>query len=344
MRGDVLSQRQVIVLLFSGLLGISADLLPTLAAQRAGSGGWLIPVLALPLLLLSLWTATRVFVLPSGFLKCIIYIMYMAQILAVLALVLRLNSLRMEQINEKFPAWVATVVLLAVAIWMGFGKTAAFARAGEIFYLALAVVIVGVIFLGALQVEPDNLAVNMTEIISLPGGGLAAAGIILNVYPVLALRTKIKAGRRGYRKVIIWTVAFCVVLTLVLVVVIGCLGPKLTAQWNEPFFTMVQGVGIKGAFQRTEALVMALMCLSDFVLVGSLFHAWRALAEGIRPGTWGRWSLLAAAPALVAGWLLFPGQEVREVALQILPVTGIVFGLILPLILCGSYVFHRRQK
>lgn len=344
MRGDVLSRRQVIVLLFSGLLGISVDLLPTLAAQRAGGGGWLIPVLVLPLLLISIWTATRVFVLPNGFLKCIIYIMYMAQILAVLVLVLQLNSLRLEQINEKFPAWLAAAVLLAVAIWMGFGKTAAFARAGEMFYLALAVVIVGVIFLGALQVEPDNLAVDMTEIVALPGGGLAVAGIILNVYPILVLCTKVAAGQGGCRKVIVWIGAFCVVLTLVLVVVIGCLGPKLTAQWNEPFFTMVQGVGIKGAFQRTEALVMALMCLSDFVLVGSLFHAWRTLAEGICPGTWGRWSLLVAVPALVAGWLLFPGQEVREVALQILPITGIVFGLILPLVLCGISVFYKRQK
>lgn len=344
MRGDVLSQRQVIVLLFSGLLGISVDLLPTLAAQRAGGGGWLIPVLVLPLLLISLWTAKRVFALPNGFLRYVIYIMYMAQILAVLALALRLNSLRLEQINEKFPAWLAAAALLAAAIWMGFGKAAAFARAGEIFYLALAVVIVGVIFLGALQVEPDNLAVDATELATLPGGGLAAAGIILNVYPILVLHTKVTAGRKSRRRGIVWTVAFCVVLTLVLVVVIGCLGPKLTAHWNEPFFTMVQGVGIKGAFQRTEALVMALICLSDFVLVGSLFHAWRVLAEGICPGTWGRWSLFAAVPASMAGWLLFPGQEVRGFALRILPVVGVVFGLILPLILCGISVFYKRQK
>lgn len=344
MRGDVLSQRQVIVLLFSGLLGISVDLLPALAAQRAGAGGWLIPILVLPLLLASLWTATRVFKLPNGFLRCIIYIMYMAQILTVLALVLRLSSLRLEQINEKFPAWLAAAVLLAVAIWMGFGKTAAFARAGEIFYLALAVVIVGVIFLGALQVEPDNLAADMTELAALPGGGLAAAGIILNVYPILVLHTKVTTGRESRRRGIIWTVAFCVVLTLVLVVVIGCLGPKLTAHGNAPFFIMVQGVGIKGAFQRTEALVTALLCLSDFVLVGSLLHAWRVLAEGVRPGKGGRWSMLAAVPAAVAGWLLFSGQEVRGFALQILPVVGVVSGLILPLILCGISVFYKRQK
>lgn len=345
MNSDALSVRQVMVLLLTALIAPCIDLLPSLAAQEAGGGGWLLPALVLPVLLVAMWTQSGVFGLPKGFLRSIIYIMYMSLVLVLLVISLRLCGIRLEQIYGTTPARIGTGALLLVAVWMGFGKTAAFARAGEIFYLALAVTVAGTILLGAAQVEPSNLIPESSDLVSLPRAGLAAAGIILNVYPAGVLGNKVTIRENARRKVIGWTIAFCVVLMLVLAVVIGCIGPKLTARLPTPFLIMVQGVGIDGAFQRTEALVAALLILSDFTLIGLLLHTWRGLAEGICPGGWNKWSLFAATLAGAFGWLLLPGTEdVRVFSLTVLPVTGILFGLIFPVIFFVISLLRKRSK
>lgn len=345
MNSDALSVRQVMVLLLAALLAPSVDLLPTLAAQKAGSSGWLLALLVLPVLLAALWTQPRTFGLSKGILRSTIYIMYMGIVFVLLMVALRLCCFRLERIYGAFPARVGTGALFLAAIWMGVGKTAAFARAGEIFYLALAAAAAGVILLGAAQVESVNLVPVSSDLVSLPEAGIAAAGIILNVYPAGALGNKVTVQKNGRRKVIGWTIAFCVVLSLILAVVIGCIGPKLTARLPAPFLIMVQGVGIEGAFQRTEALVAALLTLSDFVLIGLLLHTWRALAEGVYPGRWEKWSVFAAVPALFLGWLLFPSAEtVRAFSLKVLPITGLLFGLILPMFFCALSCLREKRK
>lgn len=345
MNSDALSVRQVMVLLLTALLAPCIDLLPTLGAQKMGGGGWLLPMFVLPVLLAALRTQSGVFGLPKSFLRSIIYIMYMVLVLVVLMVSLRLCSIRLEQIYGAVPARVGTAALLLAAIWMSLGKTAALARAGEIFYLALAVTVAGVILLGAAQVELANLMPTSSDFASLPRAGIAAAGIILNVCPAGVLGRKVTVGNNARRKVIGWTAAFCIVLVLVLAVVIGCLGPKLAARLPSPFLIMVQGVGIDGAFQRTEALVAALLVLSDFVLIGLLLQAWKTLAEDVRPGQWGRWSIFVAAPVAVLGWLLFPAAEdVREFSLTVLPATGVLFGLILPVFLSAISFAKKGRK
>lgn len=345
MNSNALSVRQIMVLLMVALLAPCVDLFPTLTAQKMGSSGWLLMLGVLPLLLIALWTQSRVFGLPKGLLRGILYIMYMGLVFLLLVVSLRLCSIRLEYICGAVPGRIGTGALCLAAIWMGCGRAAAFARAGEVFYLALAVAVAGVILLGAVQVEPANLIPSTSDIVSLPVAGLAAAGIILNVYPTGVLGNKVTVQKKGKRKMVAWTIAFCVAVTLILVVVLGCIGPKLAARLPSPFLIMVQGVGIEGAFQRTEALIAALLSLSDFVLVGLLLHAWRALAEGVCPGKWERWSVFAAAPAVVLGWLLFPnGENVRSFSLRVLPATGILFGLILPIFFCVIFLLRKGRK
>lgn len=60
MERDVLSIRQMMVLLVTALLAPASDLLPVLSAQKAGGGGWLTVLGALPLLLIALWAVSGV--------------------------------------------------------------------------------------------------------------------------------------------------------------------------------------------------------------------------------------------------------------------------------------------
>ena len=344
---DVLSVRQMMVLLAVALLSPVTDLLPTLVTRTAGNTGWAAALIALPLLLAALWAARGAFWQNTGgraVVRIPIIIVYLLWTLMSLSLSLRLCGARLAVIYGEGPAFACALALLVLTVWMCLGKTAAFARAAEIFYLALAVALVLVLALAADKIEWGNLSPETGALAGLPVAGITTAGVLLNIAPVAALAGKIAHPEQGRRRVVGWTVAFCVVAALALAAVIGCLGPKLTERLPTPFLTMVQGLGVKGAFQRTEALFAAMWTLSDLVRVGLLLHAWRALAEKLRPGKWCRWSVLPAVGiALLGGWLVYYNVEtLRDFCMTVLPLTGIFFGLIVPLIL--RFALSRQKR
>lgn len=350
MERDVLSMRQMMVLLVTALLAPASDLLPVLSAQKAGGGGWLTVLGALPLLLIALWAVGGVIRdggagrMLGGLPRCIIIIVYLAWTLLTLTLSLRLCRARLAVIYGEGPALIFTSVLLIVALWMGLGKTAALARAGEVFYLALAVTLAGVLFLSAFKIEGANLGLSAEEAVALPGGSLAAAGLLLNILPAAVLGKKVSIKPRNTHRAVGWTVAFCLAITLLLGAVIGCVGPQLTARLPAPFLTMVQGLGVKGTFQRTEALAAALWTLSDLTLVGLLLHAWRDLAGRLHEGKWSRWSILPAAAAGIAGgWMFFASvEETRIFCREVLPIIGLILGLLFPLF--ARFLLRFRKK
>lgn len=339
MERDVLSIRQMMVLLVTALLAPASDLLPVLSAQKAGGGGWLTVLGALPLLLIALWAVSGVIrdrgagQMLGGLPRYIIIMVYLTWTLLTLMLSLRLCRARLSVIYGEGPAFVFTLVLLIVAVWMGLGKTSALARAGEVFYLALAVALAGVLFLSVFKVEGENLLLSAEEAAALPEGSVAAAGLLLNILPAAVLGKKVSVKPRNTHRAVGWTVAFCIVITLLLGAIIGCAGPQLTARLPAPFLTMVQGLGIKGTFQRTEALAAALWTLSDLTLAGLLLHTWRDLASQLHGGKWSRWSILpVAAAAIVGGWMFFASvDETRIFCCRVLPVIGLILGLICPL-------------
>ena len=97
-------------------------------------------------------------------------------------------------------------------------------------------------------------------------------------------------------------------------------------------------------FAHYEALFAALWTLSDLVRVGLLLHAWRGLAERLHPGKWCRWSILPVAGiALLGGWFVYYNVEtLRDFCMTVLPLTGIFFGLIMPLIL--RFALSRQKR
>lgn len=352
MERDVLSMRQMMVLLAVALLTPAADLLPTLTARWTGSGGWLAVLGTLPLLLVALWAGGG-FWRKGGpkaalgtFAGAILIIIYMVWILLTLALTARLCGARLTSIYGAGPAFGCAAALMIVGLWMGRGKTAAFARAGEVFYLALAVVLGGILLLAAFKVEWGNLRPSTGSWAAVPGSAAAAAGLLLNLAPAAVLGKRVTDRPRNSRRAVGWTVAFCIAATLLVGAVIGCVGSRLAARLGSPFLIMVQGLGIKGAFQRTEALIAALLTLSDLTLSGLLLHAWRELAGELRPGRWCRWSVLpAAAAALALGWLLFPEEvDIARWAAAPAPLAGLILGLAVPFFVRLILELRGRRK
>ena len=54
------------------------------------------------------------------------------------------------------------------------------------------------------------------------------------------------------------------------ILILGRFGASLTGQIDRPFFQMVSGLGLEGAFQRLEQLASALWALGDLALLGFL--------------------------------------------------------------------------
>lgn len=345
---DILSVRQMMVLLTVALIAPAADILPTLTANLAGRGGWLIGVGALPVLLAALWAAAKVFARkelvpqlgkPIGY---TIIIIYMIWILLVLTVTLRLSAARMETIYPTESPVLFVLALTAAAAWIGTGKAAALARSAEIFYLAVAVVLIGVFVLAAFKIEGENLY--PLDWAAIPGGSIAAAGWLLNIVPIAVLGRRIPKENRSGRRAFGWICAFCAALILILIAVIGCIGPALGVRLETPYLIMVQGLGVKGVLQRMEGLVASVWLLSDLILAGALVRSWCDYAKELHPGKWVRWSGMAAAgAALAAAWLLLPeGKDARMFCSRYYPVTGLVLGLTIPAFL--TMISHYRGK
>jgi len=346
---DVLSVRQLMVLLMVALLAPATDLLPSVAARQVGRGGWLIALGALPVLLAALWVCSRVFCRrglcgrvgkPVGY---TIIIIYMVWILFVLSLVFRLSAARMETVYSGVPPILFALGVAALAAWVGMGKAAALARGAEIFYLVLTVVLAGILLLALFKVEWGNLYPVAWS--RLPVGSLSAAGILLNVVPAAVLASRVPQTARSKGKSCGWVIAFCAAVTLVLAAVLGSVGSRLSGRLNIPYYIMVQGLGIKGAFQRTEALIAAMWLLSDVVLAGTLLRAANDYITQLKSTRWGKWSVpVMAALAVGAGWLLLPEEDrVPEFCGGVLPVTGIVLGLLIPALLLLISAARKRK-
>lgn len=327
-----LSPRQLRVLLASALLMPVTALLPTMTARLAGSAGWLSLAGAIPLLLAACWAARGAYphggsTVP-GKIRCVFIIIYLMWTFLILMVSLRLSGARLTKVYGTGNAAVYTAFMLLAAVWLGRKKIQVLARAGEIFYLALGVLLAGVLLLAAFRAEPDSFAISAEELAGLPQSSAAAAGLLLNIYPAALLRD----GTSGGGKAPVWILAFCAAAALLLGAVTGCLGAGLTAEIPSPFFVMVQGLEIPGVFQRTEALLIALWTLSDLTLTGLLLHTWRGLAGRLCPERWSRASVIpTAALAMLGGWwLFFDETDLWQFSSTVLPVLGLIWGLICP--------------
>ncbi len=344
MERDGISVRQMMVLLGVALLAPMSELLPNLAAGGLGSAGWLAPVAAFPLLLLALWAAARLGRRTGGAAVRLFHIVYMLWAIWTLGLSLALTLARMQSVYQHTQALLWTLALLALAAWMALGKPAALARAGQIFYLALTVGALVVLVLAAGSVRWSNLRVEAGALADLPLTGALTAGVLLNVAPAALLEGQMLSLPGDRRRGIGWTAVICAVAAALLAAMVGCLGPGLTVRLAAPFLTMVQGLRLQGAFQRTEALFAAMWLLSDLTLCTLMLHAWRRGWQQVCPGRSCRWSVYPAALAgALLGWLL-AGQVENPGRWLLLPaLLGLGLGLVLPLVLL-PFAQGRRKR
>ena len=168
MEEEKISRTQLMALLWAGVMAPAAELLPALLLSGAGKGAWLAVVLAAPLVLAAGWIMGSL-AGQDGLARSITgglgkwaggaaLLLYIVWGLLLLALRLRLCAQRLLNSGERDGAlWFFLLAAAAVLLWIGRGKLAAFARAGQLFLAALLVTAGTVLLLSLVQAKPERL-------------------------------------------------------------------------------------------------------------------------------------------------------------------------------------------
>lgn len=349
---DKISVRQLLTLLFAALLSPAIQVLPGQSAAIAGAGGWLSALPALPVLLLvclALFSLRRGFPQGAGLAGAIrgvlgkklgsvvlaVYLLWGIILLGADARRYALRFLSTSYRNAPLPLFI--IILLLAALWVGRGRLCAMARAGEIVGLALGVALGLVLFFGLFQIEADHILPLWAEDIpAIAGASLPVLAVLGYTVFAAFLSGGAQWGEGDEKRCLRWAVGFCGVLTLLQLACLGSFGPALTGQMDAPFFMMVKGIGVQGAFERVESVIIALWILSDLALLCMILFACRAILHELFPERGKHaWAVIpVVGAAMLVALFAFPDSYALSTFMERVVTPGsIIFGLIVPSLL-----------
>lgn len=347
MKEDKISHTQLTALIWAGVLAPAAELLPTITLPGAGKGAWLAPAAAIPLVLLSGWllgtlagrtglagTIRSILGPVGGGGLLLIYIVW-AEVL--LSLRLRLCAQRLLSSGYRDgELWFFLLAVAALALWVGVGKLSAFARAGQFFLVILLTAAGIVLALSLFQVRPERVLPLWTGdtvpvlYSALPAGGALGWGLW---GAFLTGQVGPSKQPRGWHW-LFWGMGGCLLLALAQFIILGSLGPALSARLTDPFFALAKSVGVEGAFQRVESVISALWTLADLSTAALLLFAIRAMGGIFAPKAGGK---TGAAVALVLAAVLalgaFPDGMAGRWGRELVPAVNLLLGLGAPILL-----------
>ena len=129
-----------------------------------------------------------------------------------------------------------------------------------------------------------------------------------------------------------WIAGACLVLSAAQMIIVGRYGPRLTAQLDSPFFQLAKSVGVEGAFQRVESLVVAIWIFSDLLLLTGILWCMRRIGSVLCPKIPAPpLATISVLPAIVVALALF-GENVspREIEQSIVPMGSLILALVVP--------------
>lgn len=313
-----ISVKQFLMLLSVGLLPALVKLVPGRQAVYAGRGAWLGPLAALGPVLVILWLiATAGNALPEGAGLGEFYCLCLGNKLG--RVVCGISGVWLTVVGcfalrfcaERFVSTIYPdtglglffVVLLGMVWWLSRRPLAVTARAGQIFFYGIVVMLA--LILG-LVLGKARLNLLWPVWIEDAPAVCRAGWDVLNAMSVglggLFLFSEIGSRRGGGSLVMRWAVGWCAVHTLLSLAVLGTFGAQLAGRMSIPFFSLAKEVRP----ERLESLVAAAWVFADVILLSVILRsahtAFETALGRALPGTEGVLVLLLLPGAyLVAG-------------------------------------------
>lgn len=326
----------------------------------AGKSAWLTGILAFPALLLLAWMLHTLVRAGGGLADALqkafgtllgkaAILLYVLWALFVLSMAGRLYAERMLSTGYQNTSLAGLLlVLLALVLWIGRRKLEALARTAEICYLVLVLTLGAVLLFCVVDLAPAHvLPVWFSDLPQVAAATRVPVGILS--YGVFAAFLTGRVTRRpeDKRRGILWLAAGCAVVTVLQFGVVGQLGDGLCVRVDVPFFEVARAVGLDGAFQRMESIVVAVWILSDFVLLAMLVFAVREMAKALFGEKAERWApFLAVILAFLGGQFLFKDDfSARSAVETIVPIGNLTLAYLIPAIaLLCLWVKGRKEK
>ena len=350
-RAPQISTGQTLRLLFISLIPLCAEVLPGI--RGAGAAAWLAPICVLLPILVLLWLAfrgeksgktrsqslTQKLSTPLGkFLAGVFFCWGLFLLVA--------NCARCTKrliIADGTPV-LFSVIVLALVVWMAMGSLPAFVRSCELFFSIMAVGLIGIVLLGAGNVQPEYVfPMTKGDLGGLPRVVLMMLGSVSVGLYALFLSDSVSLRREDRGSILRWTVIFFLTLTIVMLLVLGTFGVNLTLRLERPFFQMVAGLGVSGAFHRLEALVSALWLLGDVALICLLLFALRRLLQIISGRDSRRSVPLVGLAAFFGGELLAGREGLAQLSQELLlPVGSLAVAMVVLLVFFAGN--ERKEK
>ena len=270
MKNQTISHRQLLTVVFLALFPLGTEVLFTRLAP-AGAAGWVCPILAGGVaVVLAVLMGRRDLTLSSkGMNRLLAGGLLLWGMFFSGGQACRIG-VRLSDALGASPV-LLTAFLLALAAWMAANGLPAFARACEIFLLALGGAIALIIIVGVFRLRWDWILLwTSEELARVPLETLECLGLLaVGCYGLLLMEDVVpEEGSLGRTYRMIGRLALLLGVTGILI--LGRFGGSLTEQMPRPFFQMVSGLGLEGAFQRLEQLASALWALGDLALLGFL--------------------------------------------------------------------------
>lgn len=287
MKDRRITQQQLRTLLLLALLPLASELLPG-RMEQAGSAAWLCPLAAggaaavLALVCckdrgapvdLGRWIGSHWGKLPG---RVLLGAFFLWGFVLLTAHASRVGG-RLSDALGASPVLLTAAVLLLAGVLASEGVPA-FARASEVFALAVGFGFGLVLLFGVFRLQWDYILLwKPEELAQVPGGALTALGTLAVGSYGAFLLSDVREEPKTRRRWMPWVLGTFVLAAAGVLLVLGRFGPALAAEIDRPFFQMVSGLGFEGAFQRLEQLASALWVLGDEALLALLLLALRRL-------------------------------------------------------------------
>ncbi len=296
MNNRTISHHQLLTVVFLALFPLGAEVLFSRLAA-AGAAGWLCPILAGAVaVLLALLAGRRGLSFPERGLNRFLAVLLLLWGLFFAGAQACRIGVRLSDGLGASPV-VLTTFLLVLTAWMTAGGLPAFARACEIFLLAIGSATILIIVGGVFRLRWGWVLLwTPQELSQVPLGVMECLGLLAVGCYGLFLIKDVTPEEGGVGRTCRMMGKAALLLGGIEILILGRFGAPLVGRMDRPFFQMVSGLGLEGAFQRLEQLASALWILGDLALLGFLLLCLtRLVSHAARREETGKWTWALAA-------------------------------------------------